>query len=441
MQTQTLEYEPVTKEQEKALTSGAHELLLWGPGGSGKTHLGTVKAIYYAITQPGNRVFLIRRKKVDLRATLWKKFTDIIPSNLVLKKDDNSMIYHISTGPDTAHSEIWGLGLDSTQDVNKLASTESGFIVLEEATEIDWAHYEEKVLRSNRLPNVDFHQVLVLCNPAAPTHWIYQRFLLQKKAHNIFMPTMPRATSLLPKWWYDEYLANLSGIFGARYRDGKWVAIEGLVYPFDPAKHVIKPFPIPKDGKLVAAIDFGFSHPFSCQWWYVSPGDVWYLYRQIYHTQRRVEEHARDIVRYCKQDGATLPQIICDHDAENIADLKHAGLHTILAQKARLAGQQAVYKLFEQDRIFFFENSLVEKDQLQQLKKFPTCVEEEFGLYTWATKGKEDMIKEFDDGMDTMRYAVFTSQFSTSATIPASAMRAAKRTPIPGYHIEGIPRL
>lgn len=428
MPEQSLDYEPVTIEQEQVLTDSAHELLLWGPGGSGKTHVAAIKAILYAIKIPNNIVFLIRRKKVDLRGTLWKKCMDLLPSNLLTKKDENSMICHISNG-----SEIWGLGLDSEKDVNKLASTESGFVVMEEATEIEWGHYEEKVSRSNRLPTVPFHQILILCNPTFPSHWIYQRFLLQKRGTNIFMPTIPRAAGIIPNWWYDDYLANLTGVFGARYRDGKWVAIEGVVYPFDPTKHVVKPFPIPKDGKRVVAVDHGFSHPFSCQWWYVSPDDNWYLYRQIYHTQRRVAIHAKDILRFCGQDDIT-PTLICDHDAENNADLRHAGLSTSNAQKARLAGQQAVYKLFEEDRIHFFENSLVEKDPLLQFKKRPTCVEEEFPLYAWASKGKEDMIKEFDDGMDTMRYAVFTDGFSSGDTVPASKMSIG-RGPLPGFRV------
>ena len=401
MMENNLDFTAKTPEQEQVLFNKSHELVLWGPGGSGKTHVAAIKAILYGIKQRGNRVFLIRRKKVDLRATLWKKFIELIPDALITKKDENQMIVHISNG-----SEFWGLGLDSDYDVNKLASTESGFVVVEEATEINEAHYDEKVQRSNRLPSVPFHQILLLCNPQEPAHWIHQRFILQKHPDNIYMPTIPKEAGILPRWWYDDYLKNLKGVFGLRYRDGKWVALEGVVYPFDPRKHVIPPIQIPRDGKRVVAIDFGFDHPFVCLFFYVSPEDKWYLYRQIYHSQRRVEEHAKDISRYCKQDGI-IPDLICDHDAENRADLEHVELYTVPAEKARLAGQQAVYKLFEQNRIFFFENSLVEIDVRRQMMKLPTKIEDEFPLYCWATRGKEDMIKEFDDGMDAMRYAVY----------------------------------
>jgi len=398
-----LNYSVITEEQEAVLQNPSHELLLWGPGGSGKTHISTVKAIIYGLMYPKNVVFLIRRKKVDLRATLWRKFLQLLPREAIIKKDDNQMICTIMNG-----TEFWGLGLDSIEDVNKLASTESGFIVVEEATEIDQRHYDEKVQRSNRLPSVPFHQILLLCNPAQSSHWINQSFIQQKKKDNIYMPTLPKSCGILPLQWY-EYLNNLTGLFAQRYREGKWVSAENIVYPFDPQQHIIKPFPLPREsGERIIAIDFGFSHPFVCQWWYISSDEKWYLYRQIYITGRRVEENAKDILAFCEEDGIIEPEAICDHDAENMADLRHIGINTIRANKARLAGQQEVYKLFEQNRIFFFENNLVELDVKRQMLKLPTKTEDEFPLYSWATKGKEDMIKEFDDGMDAMRYAIYT---------------------------------
>ena len=156
------------------------------------------------------------------------------------------------------------------------------------------------------------------------------------------------------------------------------------------------------------AVDFGYEHPFVCGWFALSPEDKWYLYRQIYMTHRRVEEHAKDINKYCQKDKI-LPRAICDHDAENMADLRHVGIETIPAIKRRLAGQQAVQKVFDEDRFFIFENSLVEIDLHRQLQKRETCTEDEFPYYCWANKSKEDMIKEHDDGMDMIRYAIKTT--------------------------------
>jgi len=74
-----------------------------------------------------------------------------------------------------------------------------------------------------------------------------------------------------------------------------------------------------------------------------------------------------------------------------------------------LAGQQIVYTKFENDQIFFFEDSLVEVDQRLQMNGRPIRTEEEFGTYIWKGKGKEDMVKDKDDGMDCARYAIATT--------------------------------
>ena len=43
------------------------------------------------------------------------------------------------------------------------------------------------------------------------------------------------------------------------------------------------------------------------------------------------------------------------------------------------------------------------------MQKLPIKTEDEFEFYVWANKKtKEDMVKELDDGMDCMRYAVHT---------------------------------
>jgi hypothetical protein len=51
----------------------------------------------------------------------------------------------------------------------------------------------------------------------------------------------------------------------------------------------------------------------------------------------------------------------------------------------------------------------VELDPRLQMEKKPMRTVDEFSFYIWASKAKEDMIKEKDDGMDTMRYAFFTA--------------------------------
>ncbi|MBA7484605.1 hypothetical protein ES707_20135 [subsurface metagenome] len=397
----------VTPQQAQVLEDNNPTLLLWGPGRSGKSHVAVVKGIAIGQKFPNNRIYFIRRKKVDLRATMWLKFTELLPQSLITKKDEHSMIYKIKNG-----TEFWGLGLDSIEDVNKLASAECGMAIVEEATEVPQNYFDEKIKRSVSLPRVPFHQTILLCNPGAPAHWIYQELILKKPKDltAIKMPTMLEELGILPHSFY-IWLSSLTGLFAKRYRDGQWVGAEGLVYSFNPEKHIINPFLIPEDWKRVVCLDFGFSllHAFCCQWWAISSEGKWYCYRQIYMTGKTVEEHAPIIRSYMIEDGIAKQEIICDHDADGRATLNRHGVKTRPAIKKRLEGQQVCYNLIANNKVFFFNNSLVEVDIDLRINKLPYQTEQEFTYYVWATKEKEDMVRKLDHGMDCMRYGMRTS--------------------------------
>lgn len=399
-----------SEAQAAAFADASPTLLFHGPWATGKTHCGAAKAYFVGRVFSNNCVALVRKKRVDLVPTLWKKFIDqVLPPSEVIRSNDSLLYRKISNG-----TEFWGCGLDSTKEVTKMASREYGFIVVEEAKEITEDDFETQIMRCLRLPGVPFHQAMLLSNPDAPAHWLYGRFFLQPPAgyrqiQGQILPDLPPA--------YYQRLEQLTGVFRLRFKDGKWVAAEGMVYPFDPTKHLLTMemftdrtglLQIPADWKRVLSVDFGFDHPLICQWWAISPDDIWYLYREIYMTNRLVSDHAKDIIRFCQHDGIE-PKVICDHDAHGAAVLRSEGVKTINAKKDRLAGQQEVYAKFEHDQIYFIVGSLVELDQRLLMNRRPTCTVEEFPTYLWANrKTKEDMVKEKDDGMDAMRYAIYT---------------------------------
>jgi len=422
MSTVLIDYEGISEEegerefvaknqpQAEALDDNSPTLLFHGPWGSGKTHVGAAKAFGVGILFPNNCIALVRKKRVDLVPTLWKKFIDeVLPPSLVVRSNDSLLYRKINNG-----TEFWGCGLDSTKEVTKLASREYGLIVVEEAKEITEEDFETQILRCLRLPGVGFHQAFLLSNPDAPAHWLYSRFFTNKldgyrEIQGQILPDLPPI--------YYQRLDQLTGVFRLRYRDGMWVAAEGMVYPFDPTKHLITMeqftartslLKIPDDWRRVITVDFGFDHPFVCQWWAISPGDFWYMYREIYMSNRLVSDHAKEIVQFCLHDGIEA-KVICDHDAHGAAVLRSEGVKTVNAKKSRLGGQEQVYKLIEEDRMFFLVGSLVELDQRLLMNRRPTSTVEEFPTYLWANlKTKEDMVKDKDDGMDAMRYGVYT---------------------------------
>jgi len=407
---------PRTQAQRDTLQATDGTILVSGPWGTGKTHSLAAKGLFWGYKYPGSQIALARKTADALRLTLWKVFIEKVlaklPETEIVAANETTMYRKLKNG-----TEYYGGGLDSASGkINKFASREYNLMLVEEAKEIDEPDLEEKIGRCMRLPGFPIHQVIMATNPDSPNHHLYKRFYLEPHPGDRLIEGTVLPPPHLPESYY-ERLRQLKGIYYQRYALGKWTAAIGLVYPFDPTKHLItkEQFKertgcdeIPKDWTRILSIDFGFDHPFVAQWWAVSPDDKWYMYREIFHTRRTVNTHARTILEAFEEDGQR-PIAICDHDAEDRATLEEHGIDTDPAKKDRQAGQQTVYDVISEDRMFFFVDALVEEDMRLVSERKPTRTVEEFPGHIWTSKTKEDWRKEEDDGMDTTRYALHTT--------------------------------
>jgi len=241
----------------------------------------------------------------------------------------------------------------------------------------------------------------------------------------------------------------------ARLREGRWVSAEGAIYDeWRDDTHVVDPFEIPRDWPRFIAVDFGYVNPFVAQWWAVDGDGRMYLYREIYKTQRLVEEHADHMKRltagvkadeWARMDdearwkavrhGEKIEYVVCDHDAEGRATLeKHTGMRIVAANKAVLDGIQAVQARIKlqrdgKPRIMILRDALAERDADLVEAKLPTCTKEEISGYVWSDKKtKEEPVKEDDHGVDTARYATASRDLGLSKpTVAAVAVRRGGR--------------
>ena len=71
------------------------------------------------------------------------------------------------------------------------------------------------------------------CNPEHPQHWFYQEWILKSKTKQALYLhfTMEDNPSLSPKV-RKRYHSLYSGVFYERFVLGKWVAVQGIIYPF-----------------------------------------------------------------------------------------------------------------------------------------------------------------------------------------------------------------
>jgi phage terminase large subunit len=304
---------------------------------------------------------------------------------------------------------------------DKILSTEYDLAYINEATELtlnDWESLSGR-MRNGVMP---YQQIMADCNPSTPSHWLYQR--VKSGLTTIFYSTHKDN----PAYWdekieqwtaigkrYLERLGKLTGIRRARFFEGKWVSAEGVIYTdWDPSIHVIDRFDIPKAWDRYWVIDFGYTHPFVWQAWAQDPDGRLYRYREIYMTQRLVEDHAVKIMEITKGEPEPV-EIITDHDAEDRATFERkTGKRTMAAKKDVSPGIQATAERMRlagdgKPRIFFLRDSLVEVDIELSESGLPTCTEDEMDSYVWDTRTtvkKEQPLKENDHGCDTTRYMV-----------------------------------
>lgn len=401
------------------------EVCLDGPAGTGKTVAALYKVHMILTLYPGAKALVARKTNTALAGSAIATYRDHIldPREGVKYFGGNKVRPAAFEYPNGSVMIVNGL-----DKPDKVKSWEFDIAYINEATECE-EEDAEFVLSRLRHGKTPYHQLIMDVNPGPPSHWLNMRMnagkttrLLSRHEDN------PRFFDTRTNDWTEagrEYIFNtlerLTGVRYARLRRGIWAAAEGSVYEqvWDRAKIVVDPFPIPPEWPRYLVIDFGFTHPFVCLWAARDPDGRLIIYRQIYMTNRLVEDHAKTIKhwsRWSQQNGDPLPHaIICDHDAEDRMTLaRHLGLNTVPAKKNVSAGIQLVASRFKiagdgKPRIMIHRNSLVELDRELAAKKQPTCLEDEPESYIWKKNSAgvmDEPEKENDHGLDALRYLV-----------------------------------
>ena len=394
---------------------GSTEVLLEGPAGTGKTRAALEKAHIMAEHYDGCRILFMRQTRESMSESVLVTWENkVIPEGHKILEGATRRMRQIYEYPNG--STVVTGGLDKP---GKIMSTDFDLIVVFEATEVNEDAYETLTtrLRNGVIP---YQQIIADCNPGASTHWLNQRAnaggmarLLSRHEDNPLLHDGDQWTGT-----GEAYLSRLDRLGGhrkERLRFGRWATAEGVVYSeFDRAVHVIDPFAIPDDWRIIRCVDFGYVNPFVCQWWAIDEDGRMYLIRELYKTERIVSDHARHILSLSseKQYEAT----IADHDAEDRATLMAEGIETIAARKEIKPGIEAVQSRLRKQgdgspRLYFFRDALVERDANLDDTSRPCSTIEEFDGYVWprSQQGKpaKDLpVKTDDHGMDAMRYAV-----------------------------------
>jgi PBSX family phage terminase large subunit len=386
-------------------------MLLTGSAGGGKSRLYAEKLHAYMLKYPGAMGLMVRKTRNSMTNS-----TVLFVERAVIGHDPNVTHYPSKSRFEYSNGSILaygGMANEEQREQIRSIGQDGGLDIawMEEATRFTEDDFNELLPRM-RGKAAPWRQIGLTTNPDTPYHWVYQRLIRGGEAK--VYTSGARDNPYNPADYLDA-LDKLTGPLRDRLRDGKWVQAEGAIYPqWDATVHLVDPFPIPAGWRRFRSVDFGYTNPFVCQWWAVDPDGRMYLYREIYQTQRLVEDMARRIVSL--SEGESLEATVADHDAEDRATLERYGVPSRAAQKDVSVGLQAVAARLRpagdgKPRLYVLRDALVEADPRLVAAKLPTSTEEEVPGYVWqqAPEGraaKEEPLKVNDHGMDAMRYAV-----------------------------------
>lgn len=416
----------------KLVECDAPAVLVDGPAGTGKTRAALTKLFFACERVRKIRCLIVRKTRISLNESALKTFeADVCPVGHACLR-----------GPDRAHRQRYDfpngscIVLGGMDVADRIMSTEFDLILVVEATEIT-EDDAEKLMTRLRNGRLGYHQIVFECNPGPPTHWL-KRWADAGRCER-FPSRHEDNPAVTP-----EYLAILDRLTGhrrARLLEGHWAAAEGLVYPeWDASVHLIDRFEIPKDWRRFRSIDFGYTNPFVCQWWAIDPDGRMYLYREVYESQKIVEDHAKEIRQL--SEGERIKATVADWDAEDRATLNRHGIGSIAATKDVTVGIQAVANRLRRSgdgrpRLFILRDSLLRRDPAIDAAKRPCSTAAEFDGYCWqevkdGKPVKEEPVKVDDHGMDATRYAVMYLDTGMIGSGFAIASDVAKPEPAAG---------
>jgi phage terminase large subunit len=290
-----------------------------------------------------------------------------------------------------------------------------------------------------------YRQLLLMFNPSHTDHWAYQRYQPDlgdglrpdengRPTRRVVHAQMEDLADLMtPDYRYS--LETSHGVFRRRMWLGEWCSAEGQVFDcWDHRIHLVDLETIarrhpgcdwrawggypPPEWPRYFGIDFGYEpDPFAAGWWAEAPDGTRYLYRQLCHLRRTIEQQAEQILALEAEElnalRAARPDEIpetdprfeslnlsgrwSDHHRGERAMLAARGIHTQPANKDILASIQTVLGELNiragraWPALQVVKGSLVDMDRDLRAQGKPTCLEEEMTGYIWRSTREGSM--------------------------------------------------
>ena len=248
--------------------------------------------------------------------------------------------------------------------------------------------------------SVDGSRYFFNCNPAYPTHWFREEWILQAKQKNALylrftMDDNPALSETIKTRFRNQY----HGVFYQRYILGEWVVAEGLVYQFDsPDEYTCsrEEAQAVSMGRWYISIDYGITNPFAAILWRVTPNRA-YAVKEYYFDSKKEgrrktdAEHLQSVKELAR--GHVIEDIVIDPSATSFKEeiYRDGQFGVIDADNNVLEG------IMVTDQMLHDGSVKISEDCANWIR--------EMGLYRWDDKeGRDKVIKSEDHACDAGRY-------------------------------------
>ncbi|KGR72890.1 PBSX family phage terminase large subunit [Streptococcus phocae subsp. salmonis] len=248
----------------------------------------------------------------------------------------------------------------------------------------------------------------IICdtNPDNPNHWLKKDYI--DKADNKKIVTFHFTifdNPFLDKGYVDNLIATTpKGMFTDRGIYGLWTIAEGAVYEdFDKDVHVVDNLPTMK--RYFAGVDWGFDHYGAIVVVGEDYQDNFYLVDGVSEKGRYIDWWIEKAKGYKERYGNIM--FWCDSARpEHVSAFKNSGLDAMNAKKEVVSGIETIAKLYKERKLYILRGAI------------PRFFDEIY-QYKWNKNStKDEVVKEYDDVQDGLRYAIYTQLISDTLKRP-----------------------
>lgn len=390
------------------------EAIIHGPAETGKSISALWKLHLCALKYPDASIVIARKTLASAYATILQMYRQKVLGDpaawgIEVYGGEKPEWFDYPTG-----ARIWITGLDKS---SKILSAEHDLCYVNQVEELALGEWETLTTRTTgRAGNMPYSQTIGDCNPAWPTHWIYNRSSLRlfhsRHTENPTLFDQETGEITAQGRLTMAVLEALTGLRRTRLLEGKAARAEGVIYEvWAEGVHLIYADDVPELRRYIAGQDWGYTHPGVLGVWGLDNDGRMYLVAQVYRTKKTIDwwiEQGQML-----DEEFNIEAFVCDpSEPAYIEQFQQAGLNAVAGFNPVRPGINAVQERLSaagdgKPRLFIVRDSLRQPDVALQSEKRPHAVEQEFPGYVWADKkAREQPVKEFDDGLDMTRYAV-----------------------------------